>query len=81
MVGRSRRRPAGGTDRSHPVTRRARPRTPAARRSTLFTFDPLRRAVFLVGGDKTGQWNRWYAEMIPIAEELYDQYLRDEGLI
>ena len=47
----------------------------------LFIVDPLRRAVFLVGGDKTGQWNRWYAEMIPIAEELYDRYLQDEGLI
>jgi hypothetical protein len=47
----------------------------------LFIFDPLRRAIFLVGGDKTGQWNRWYAEMILVAEDLYDRYLQDEGLI
>lgn len=50
----------------------------------LFLFDPRRSAILLVGGDKTGQWNAWYAEMIPVAEALYDHYLdelRNEGLI
>lgn len=26
----------------------------------LFAFDPNRRAVMLVGGNKTGSWTRWY---------------------
>ncbi|MGH8999670.1 MAG: type II toxin-antitoxin system RelE/ParE family toxin [Acidimicrobiia bacterium] len=47
----------------------------------LFIFDPRRRAVFLVGGDKTGQWKQWYREAIPAAEERYEEFLRDEGLI
>jgi hypothetical protein len=25
----------------------------------LFVFDPKRRAVFLVGGDKSGNWKGW----------------------
>ena len=36
----------------------------------LFIFDPLRRAVFLLGGDKTGQWTQWYRSAIPIADDL-----------
>ena len=26
----------------------------------LFVFDPARRAVLLVGGNKAGQWQSWY---------------------
>jgi len=26
----------------------------------LFAFDPLRKAILLLGGDKSGQWTRWY---------------------
>jgi len=50
---------------------------------TLFAFDPRRTAILLIGGDKTGQWNAWYAEMIPVADDLYDEHLTtlDEGLI
>lgn len=50
----------------------------------LFTFDPLRTAILLVGGDKTGQWNVWYRQPIPEAEALYDEHLeelRREGLL
>jgi hypothetical protein len=43
----------------------------------LFIFDPKRRAVLLLGGDKTGQWNRWYRTSIPAADALYEQWLRD----
>jgi hypothetical protein len=25
--------------------------------------------------DKAGQWNRWYRENIPVAEERYEQYV------
>lgn len=37
----------------------------------LFVFDEARQAVFLVAGDKAGNWNRWYDEAIPLAEERY----------
>jgi hypothetical protein len=50
----------------------------------LFAFDPRRLAILLIGGDKTDRWNEWYAEMIPVADQLYDDYLatlRKEGLI
>jgi hypothetical protein len=50
----------------------------------LFMFDPRRAAILLVGGDKTGAWQDWYAHAIPEAERLYDDYLdelRREGLL
>jgi hypothetical protein len=43
----------------------------------LFAFDPKRQAILLLGGDKTGQWKRWYAENIPIADDLYDAHLEN----
>ncbi|MDQ6776003.1 MAG: type II toxin-antitoxin system RelE/ParE family toxin [Actinomycetota bacterium] len=45
----------------------------------LFTFDPQRRAVVLVGGDKTGDWKGWYKRNIPRADRLYDRHLRNLG--
>jgi|ThiBiot_500_biof_2_1041547.scaffolds.fasta_scaffold32198_1 hypothetical protein len=50
----------------------------------LFAFDPRRTAILLLGGDKTGQWNSWYRQAVPLADDLYDQHLADlseEGLI
>ncbi|MFC9297936.1 type II toxin-antitoxin system RelE/ParE family toxin [Streptomyces sp. NPDC057011] len=41
----------------------------------LFVFDPLRRAVFLVGGDKSGDWQGWHHSAIPRAEKAYEDYL------
>ena len=41
----------------------------------LFVFDPSRRAVLLVGGNKAGQWQSWYRRAIPEAERLYAQYV------
>ena len=41
-----------------------------------FAFDPRRTAILLIGGDKTGQWESWYEEMIPIADRLFDEHLR-----
>jgi DNA-binding XRE family transcriptional regulator len=35
------------------------------------TADPWRSAIMFVAGDKSGQWNRWYREAIPEAEQLY----------
>lgn len=45
----------------------------------LFVFDPRRRAVVLLGGDKTNDWDRWYARNIPVADRLYDKHLRGLG--
>jgi len=50
---------------------------------TLFAFDPRRRAVLLIGGDKAGD-DRFYDRMIPLADRLYDEHLeelRRKGLI
>ncbi|MBO7936313.1 type II toxin-antitoxin system RelE/ParE family toxin [Streptomyces sp. S9] len=43
----------------------------------LFAFDPVRRAVLLVAGDKAGNWQRWYDINIPLAEERYRTHLAD----
>jgi hypothetical protein len=45
----------------------------------LFAFDPQRTAVMLIGGDKTNQWEKWYARNVPRAERLYDQHLQNRG--
>ena len=50
----------------------------------LFTFDQRRRVILLLGGDTTGEWNKWYEWPVPLADDLYDEYLeelRTEGLI
>ncbi len=41
----------------------------------LFVFDPRRRAILLVAGDKQGAWSRWYRTHIPIADDRYDAHL------
>jgi len=49
----------------------------------FYAFDPRRSAILLIGGDKTGD-NRFYERMIPIADALYDTYIKEirkEGLI
>ena len=45
---------------------------------TFFAFDPQRTAVFLIGGDKTGD-DRFYETMIPVADRLFDEYLARLG--
>lgn len=40
----------------------------------LFAFDPERKAILLVAGDKAGQWQKWYKKHIPLAEETYARY-------
>ncbi len=45
--------------------------------SVLFVFDPERRAVLLVAGDKAGQWSAWYERAIPPAEARFAHYLKE----
>ncbi len=52
-------------------------RPPTGNIRILFAFDPRRTAILLIGGDKTGRWKEWYREMIPVADELYDEHLRE----
>lgn len=58
----------------HPNMKELRPARGTIR--ILFAFDLRRMAILLIGGDKRGLWNAWYAEMIPIADRLYDEHLR-----
>jgi len=51
---------------------------------SLFTFDPTRTAVLLLGGDQSGRWREWYPKAVALADRLYDEHLRrlvEEGLI
>ena len=41
----------------------------------LYAFDPRRTALLLLGGDKTGD-PKWYDKFVPIADDLFDQHLR-----
>lgn len=42
----------------------------------LFAFDPERRAILLVAGDKGGNWEKWYTVNIPLADERFDHHLQ-----
>ncbi len=40
----------------------------------LFAFDPKRRSILLVGGNKRGD-KRWYEKNIPVADARYERHL------
>jgi hypothetical protein len=44
--------------------------------SIFFAFDPLRRAILLIGGDKTGN-KRFYEIFVPRADAIYSEYLEE----
>ena len=44
----------------------------------LFVFDPQRRAVLLVAGDKARNWRHWCTTSIPLAERRYDEWTAGE---
>lgn len=49
----------------------------------FYAFDPRRTAILLIGGCKAGR-GRFYQTMLPVAEQLYEDYLDElhkEGLI
>ena len=43
---------------------------------TFYAFDPRRVAILLIGGDKTGD-ARFYDVMVPLADRIYDDYLKE----
>jgi hypothetical protein len=57
----------------HPNMKELRPRGETIR--ILFALDRRRAAILLIGGDKRDRWSNWYAEMIPLADHLYDEHL------
>lgn len=49
----------------------------------FYAFNPVRNAILLIGGDKTGD-KRFYETFIPLADRLYEEHLeelRKEGLL
>ena len=42
----------------------------------LYIFDPRCVPLLLLGGDKTGD-ERWYEKNVPLAYQIYDQYLAE----
>jgi hypothetical protein len=42
----------------------------------FYAFDPRRVAVLLIGGIKTGKEKRFYKELIPKADKLYEEHLK-----
>ena len=43
---------------------------------TLYAFDPRRADILLIGGNKEGN-NNWYKTFVPIADQLFEQHLKD----
>jgi len=46
----------------------------------LYIFDPRRNAVLLAAADKAGKWEAWYRQAIPLAEQRYEDYLKQEDI-
>lgn len=41
----------------------------------FFAFNPKRKAILLIGGDKRGN-KKFYEKMIPLADKIFTRYLR-----
>ena len=39
-----------------------------------------RNAVLLVAGDKAGKWEAWYRQAIPLAEQRYEDFLKQDDI-
>ena len=67
----------------HGVMRELRVQSGGRPIRVFYAFDPRRTSILLIGGDKTGN-DRFYEEYVPVADGLYDEYLKElrkEGLI
>jgi len=42
----------------------------------LFAFDPKRKAILLIAGDKAGNWKKWYLDNIPVADNRFNNHLK-----
>ncbi len=43
----------------------------------IFAFDPKHKAIMLLAGNKVGKWTRWHKENIPLADDMFDEHLRN----
>ena len=57
--------------------RELRSRSTSAPLRIFYAFDPARDAVLIIGGNKKGD-DRFYERMIPLAEQIWEQYLREQ---
>jgi hypothetical protein len=61
--------------RHHNMKELRPPSTGTSEVRLLFAFDPEREAVILVAGDKSGRWETWYRQAIPLADQRFDEHL------
>jgi hypothetical protein len=40
----------------------------------LFAFDKERRAILLLGGDKSEDWDGWYKANVPMADDRFEEH-------
>ena len=60
----------------YPQMRELRTQSSGKRLRTLYAFNPLRTAVLLIGGDKSGD-DRWYETFVPVADKLFASHLNE----
>ena len=58
----------------YPQMRELRTQSAGRPLRTLYAFNPLRSAILLIGGEKTGD-DRWYEKFVPAADRLFEQHL------
>jgi hypothetical protein len=58
----------------YPQMRELRTQSAGRPLRTLYAFNPLRSAILLIGGEKTGD-DRWYEKFVPIAHRLFERHL------
>jgi hypothetical protein len=64
------------TSSRYPQMRELRTQSAGKPLRTLYAFNPLRCAILLVGGEKTGD-DRWYEKFVPVADRIFERHLRD----
>ena len=64
------------TSSRYPQMRELRTQSAGRPLRTLYAFDPLRTAILLIAGDKTGD-DRWYDKFVPVADRLFEEHLNE----
>jgi hypothetical protein len=65
------------TSRYHNMKELRPPSSGSTEIRMLFAFDPRREAIVLVAGDKAGNWDRWYDQAVPLADQRYTDHLNE----
>ena len=64
------------TSSRYPQMRELRTQSAGRPLRTLYAFDPVRTAILLIAGDKTGD-DRWYGKFVPVADRLFEEHLNE----